>query len=78
MKKIFSLLIACLLGVGLSSAPAQAQSGGVSASDPVIDVGTQGDWLGTYGECFYLLPWPELPCGTLPRMLPIPRLSSGI
>ncbi|MBI5742197.1 MAG: DUF4215 domain-containing protein [Nitrospirae bacterium] len=32
--------------------------GAIIVGEPVIDDVTQGDWRGTYGECFYLIPQP--------------------
>jgi cysteine-rich repeat protein len=47
---------AALVAIALTvSAPAQAQ---ISVSGPFVDDETQGDWRGTYGNCFVLIPDP--------------------
>lgn len=56
MKRFVPVLLLCLAALGT---PAAAD---ISVAGPFFDDATRGDWRGTYGSCFYLLPdgWRQL------------------
>jgi hypothetical protein len=56
-RKSFVLAMAVTICFGLGGATVAVASGPTVTSH-VIDLTTKGDWVGTYGECFYLLPDP--------------------
>ena len=55
-KLVFMLCLSMMLGL-MFSGGAQAE---ITVSDPVIDMTTGGNFPGTYGECFFLLPNPHI------------------
>ena len=51
---VFGLMMAVGLGAGSVALAADPY-----VNSELIDLSTGGDWPGTYGECFFLLPWPQ-------------------
>ena len=55
---------AMLLCLGLLVPTPAAAAGHITVSGPFDGALTGGNWPGTYGECFYLLPEPEATGGS--------------